>query len=200
MTGFYSDFLEAAAYRDANGGLGLPYLSPGDIALATQWNLNGDKRDDPAERDRHGHCRAIARASSCRKTSRSAASSAMRRWPATARSTATALDERCARGGTFTGVTEINAGTVANPIMIGTPNIGFVMQLGADNGDTVTLSNTANTYTGGTSILAGTLIIASDGSLGAAPGSYAIDPQMSRAASRSTTASSLTASAKATGR
>ncbi len=41
MTGFYSDFLEAAAYRDANGGKGLPYLSPGDIALATQWNLTG---------------------------------------------------------------------------------------------------------------------------------------------------------------
>jgi hypothetical protein len=40
MTGFYSDFLEAAAYRDADGGPGLPYLSPGDTALATQWNLN----------------------------------------------------------------------------------------------------------------------------------------------------------------
>ncbi|WP_164159375.1 hypothetical protein, partial [Stenotrophomonas maltophilia] len=31
----------ANAYRNANGGLGLPYLSPGDILLATQWNLNG---------------------------------------------------------------------------------------------------------------------------------------------------------------
>ena len=41
MTGAYTDFLEAAAYRDANGGLGLAYLSPGDIALATQWNLTG---------------------------------------------------------------------------------------------------------------------------------------------------------------
>ena len=40
MTGFYSDFLEAAAYRDADNGRGLPYLSPGDIALATQWNLD----------------------------------------------------------------------------------------------------------------------------------------------------------------
>ena len=39
MTGFYSDFLEAAAYRDANNGRGLAYLSPGDIAYATQWNL-----------------------------------------------------------------------------------------------------------------------------------------------------------------
>jgi hypothetical protein len=34
MTGFYSDFFEAAAYRGANNGLGLPYLSPGDIAKA----------------------------------------------------------------------------------------------------------------------------------------------------------------------
>jgi hypothetical protein len=42
MTGFYSDFLEAAAYRDANNGQGLAYLSAGDIALATQWNLNGN--------------------------------------------------------------------------------------------------------------------------------------------------------------
>ena len=40
MTGFYSDFLEAAAYRNANNGLGLAYLSPGDIAIATKWNLN----------------------------------------------------------------------------------------------------------------------------------------------------------------
>ncbi len=37
---------------------------------------------------------------------------------------------------------------------------------------TVTLEYANNTYTGGTSLLAGTLIIASDASLGAAPGSY----------------------------
>lgn len=36
MTGFYADFFEAAAYRGANNGLGLPYLSPGDVALAAQ--------------------------------------------------------------------------------------------------------------------------------------------------------------------
>ncbi len=35
MNGFYEDFFEADAYRDANGGLGLAYLSPGDVALAT---------------------------------------------------------------------------------------------------------------------------------------------------------------------
>jgi len=28
MTGFYTDFLEAAAYRGADSRLGLPYLSP----------------------------------------------------------------------------------------------------------------------------------------------------------------------------
>jgi hypothetical protein len=43
-----------------------------------------------------------------------------------------------AGNGTFTGVTEINAGTAANPIIIGTPNIGFIMQLGNDNKATVT--------------------------------------------------------------
>ena len=42
VTGLYSDFIWADAYRNANGGRGLPYLSPGDIALATQWNLNGN--------------------------------------------------------------------------------------------------------------------------------------------------------------
>ena len=71
--------------------------------------------------------------------------------------------------GTFTGITEINAGTAANPIYIDTPNIGLIMQVGADKGYDVTLSNTDNTYIGGTSFLAGTLVIAGDGSLGAAP-------------------------------
>ncbi|HTJ02588.1 MAG TPA: hypothetical protein VL492_07330, partial [Methylovirgula sp.] len=70
--------------------------------------------------------------------------------------------------GTFTGVTQINAGTASNPIFIGTPNVGLVMQLGNDKGFAVTLNGT-NSYTGGTSILAGDLIIQSDASLGAAP-------------------------------
>jgi hypothetical protein len=39
-TGLYADFINADAYRNANGGLGLPYLSVGDIQIATQWNLN----------------------------------------------------------------------------------------------------------------------------------------------------------------
>ena len=64
-------------------------------------------------------------------------------------------------------ITEINAGTASNPIIIGTPNTGFIMQLGTTAASRVTLSG-ANTYTGGTSILAGNLIIAGDSSLGAA--------------------------------
>ena len=73
-----------------------------------------------------------------------------------------------AGNGTFTGITEINAGTVANPIYLDTPNVGFVLQLGNDNGFSVTLTGT-NTYTGGTTFLAGRLIVDSDASLGALP-------------------------------
>ncbi len=71
-----------------------------------------------------------------------------------------------AGNGTFTGITEINAGTAQNPIYLDTPNVGFILQLGNDNKFSVTLSGT-NTYTGGTTFLAGRLIIAADASLGA---------------------------------
>jgi autotransporter-associated beta strand protein len=157
MTGFYSDFLEAAAYRDANNGRGLPYLSPGDIALATQWNLNGNNLTTlPNIGTVH-----VYQLPGFILSQNINVSSVV--------SNATLANGALDGNGTFTGVTQINAGTVANPIIIGTPNVGFIMQLGNDNKDTVTLSNTANTYTGGTSLLAGTLIVASDGSLGAAP-------------------------------
>jgi autotransporter-associated beta strand protein len=82
-----------------------------------------------------------------------------------------------------------NSGTVSastasfngiNGYSIGSYNIvpaqsGFVMQLGANNGGTVTLAG-SNTYTGGTTIMAGTLVAATDAALGAAPTGALIDP------------------------
>ena len=165
MTGFYSDFLEADAYRNANNGRGLAYLSPGDIALATQWNLT---------------------ATSATTLPNIAGTVTAAQLPGfilsnnivngTVISNATLAGGALDGNGTFTGITTINAGTAGEVITIGTPNTGFIMQLGADNGKSVTLTG-ANTYTGGTSILAGTLIVANDGALGAATANGgAVDP------------------------
>ena len=123
MTGFYSDFFEAAAYRGANNGLGLPYLSPGDIAIASQVESDGYEPNDAAECVRYGDGGAIAGLYPLQQLhvvlngviSNSTLSTG-------------AVDGN----GTFTGITSINAGTSANPITIGTPNTGFIMQLGAD--------------------------------------------------------------------
>jgi autotransporter-associated beta strand protein len=172
MPGLYSDFFEAAAYQDAIGGLGLPYLSPGDIALATDWNLTASSTT------------TLPNISGTVKAAQLPGFILAQNLTVSSVISNSTLDENgaaptdpngnyeagaLAGDGTFTGVTEINAGTNANPILIGTPNVGFVMQLGSDNGYSATLSNTANTYTGGTTILAGDLVIAADGSLGAAP-------------------------------
>jgi autotransporter-associated beta strand protein len=165
MTGFYSDFLEADAYRGANGGLGLPYLSPGDIAIATDWNLNPDSTTTlpnisgtvtAAQLPGFILSQSIVNAGGI--------------------TDATLANGAMDGNGTFTGITSINVGTVSEPITIGTPNVGFIMQLGADSSHTVTLEGT-NSYTGGTSILAGHLIVQSDASLGAAtPTSATINP------------------------
>ncbi len=166
MTGFYSDFLEAAAYRNANNGLGLPYLSAGDIALATQWNLNA------ASTTSLPNVSGVVTAAQLPGfiLSQNIVNSSVI-------SNATLANGAMDGNGGFTGITQINAGTTANPIVIGTPNVGFIMELGNDKGYSVTLANTANTYTGGTQILAGNLIIAGDGSLGAAvPGGWTFDP------------------------
>lgn len=165
MTGFYSDFLEAAAYRNANNGLGLPYLSTGDIALATAWNLN------PSSKTTIPNVAGTVTAAQLPGfiLNQNIVNSG-------GISNATLANGAMDGYGTFTGITEINAGTAANPILVGTPNTGFIMQLGNDTGNSVTLNGT-NTYTGGTSILAGNLIIQSDASLGAAaPSSYTINP------------------------
>lgn len=172
MPGLYSDFLEAAAYQGANNGLGLAYLSPGDIATSSRWNLTaGSTTTLP---NIPGTVTAVQLPGFILSQSYSISAVISN---STLNENGTApVDPNgnyeagaLAGDGTFTGVTEINAGTAGNPILIGTPNTGFIMQLGSDKGFSVTLSNTANTYTGGTTILAGHLIIAADGSLGAAP-------------------------------
>jgi autotransporter-associated beta strand protein len=173
MTGFYSDFLEAAAYRAANKGLGLPFLSPADIAIATKWNLTASSQTTLPN---------IAGTVTAAQLPGFILSNNLTLNSVISNSTLAngALDGN----GTFTGITTINAGTVAAPITIGTPNVGFIMQLGGVgkndkiNGalHNVTLSG-ANTYTGGTSILAGNLIVANDSSLGAAvPAGATVDP------------------------
>jgi autotransporter-associated beta strand protein len=165
MTGFYSDFLEAAAYRSANNGLGLPTLSPGDIAIATKWNLTASSTTTLPNVPGIVTAAQLPGFILSNNISLNGVIS-----------NATLAGGALAGNGTFTGITTNNAGTAAAPIIIGTPNIGFVMQLGSDAGNSVTLSG-ANTYTGGTSILAGNLIIAGDSSLGAAvPAGATVDP------------------------
>ncbi len=122
LTGDYSDFLWADVYRNAKGGLGLPYLSPADIALATQWNLN------PASTTTLPNIGTVTLA----------------QLPGfilnqninigTTISNATLSTGTLDGNGTFTGITQFNLGTPANPILVGTTQSGFVMQLGYDFG------------------------------------------------------------------
>jgi autotransporter-associated beta strand protein len=170
MTGFYSDFLEAAAYRNANNGLGLPFLSPGDIAIATRWNLTASS---PTSLPNVAGTVTAAQLPGFILSNNITLNGTI--------SNSTLATGALDGNGTFTGITTLNAGTTTAPITIGTPNVGFIMQLGGDNGNSVTLGG-ANTYTGGTSILAGNLIIAGDSSLGAAvPAGATIDPNNVRA-------------------
>ncbi|WP_170850006.1 MULTISPECIES: autotransporter domain-containing protein [unclassified Beijerinckia] len=152
---FYSDFIWANAYRYANNGLGLAYLSPGDILLATQWNLNGA---NVTKLQQGGADVTVAQLPGYI-------------LPAAGLNISSVIDTATVNSGaldgygTFTGLRGLNLGTVT----IGTPDstTGLILQLGADRGGKVTLSGN-NTYTGGTTILAGTLIISSDANLGAA--------------------------------
>jgi outer membrane autotransporter protein len=175
LTGDYSDFLWADVYRNAKGGLGLPFLTPGDILLATQFNLNPNSVT----------------------TLPNVGSATLGQLPgfilnqnivvSTPISNTTLSTGTLAANDTFTGITQFNLGTPSEPILVGTAQSGFVMQLGFDSGFSVTF-NAANTYTGGTTIIAGNLIVAggasvtggnapSDSALGApASSSYTINP------------------------
>jgi autotransporter-associated beta strand protein len=155
MTGFYSDFISAAAYRGANGGLGLAYLSPGDVALATKWNLNG------------ASATTIPGAGAVTEAQLPGFILSQNLNVSSIISNTTLAGGTLDGNGTFTGITSFKFGNVT----VGTPQVGFVLQMGSDSGHTVTLSG-ANTYTGGTSILAGTLNVSSDANLGAAAGAY----------------------------
>ena len=178
ITGLYGDFIWADAYRNANGGLGLPYLSPGDIQLATQWNLIPTsptfEPNIPVNSQISGPNGAnvevgqlpgfILNGNIVINGTISNATLAN----GTLDGTQTGTFDESTTFASFKGITQFNLGTPSNPIMVGTPQSGFVMQLGADSSHTVTL-NGSNTYTGGTYIIAGTLIIGSDAALGAAP-------------------------------
>src|SRR6201999_1242954 len=72
----------------------------------------------------------------------------------------------------FNGVEGLDLG----PVTVGSTSPGFVLQLGNDAGKAGELAG-SNSYTGGTTILAGTLIADTDAALGAAaPANATIDP------------------------
>jgi autotransporter-associated beta strand protein len=160
MTGFYSDFIWAQAYQDALGGLGLPYLSPGDIQLSTQWNLNlNNTTVEPLV----GAVKVGQLPGAVLQQNIAIASTI---------SNATLATGTLDAFGTFTGITSFTFGGTT----LGIAQSGLVIQLGADNGKTITLTG-SNSYTGGTTLTAGSLIIGSDAALGAAaPASYTINP------------------------
>ncbi len=135
MTGFYSDFLEAAAYRDANNGRGLAYLSPGDIAYATQWNLTAANLTTlpnvSGPQWRSANCLGFILAANINITRRVEAQNsdagerrARRHQDRDVRRKARQLQPLCRS----TASPEINVGhgCQANSIIIGTPNTGFI--------------------------------------------------------------------------
>ena len=164
---FYSDFIWAGAYRGANNGLGLPYLSPADTALATKWNLNGANATTLPNAAGGTTAYTVAQLPGYILPSSIAITGAISDATlanGTLDGSTTGTFNQTSTFASFNGLRGLNLGTVT----IGANAPGFVMQLGNDSGGTVSLSG-ANTYTGGTTILAGTLIVNGDSALGAAP-------------------------------
>jgi autotransporter-associated beta strand protein len=166
-TGLYADFINADAYRNANGGLGLPYLSTADVQIATLWNLNPNSvtSEPNVGTVKVGQLPGfILNGNIVINGTISNATLAN----GTLDGTETGTFNESTTFASFNGITQFNLGTPSNPILVGQPQSGFVMQLGNDANFSVTLNGT-NTYTGGTTITAGNLIIGSDAALGAAP-------------------------------
>ncbi len=161
---FYSDFIWADAYRGANGGLGLPYLSPTDILISTDWNLNGANQTTLPNigtvtvSQLPGYILPATGSITITGTISNATLA-----NGTLDGSKTGTFDETSTFASFNGLRGLDLG----PVTIGAGAPGFIMQLGNDLGGTVTLSG-SNTYTGGTTILAGTLIITGDASLGAA--------------------------------
>lgn len=168
----FSDFLDADAMRGAvtANGTGLAYLTPADVNKAAAFLSNGSNMTSLP----------------------GLGSVAVNQLPGyilpsggSITVTGTISNATLANGeldGSNSGT--VSAATASfhgiNGYSIGSYNIvpaqpGFVMQLGADDKSTVTLAGN-NTYTGGTTIMAGTLVAATDASLGAAPTGALIDP------------------------
>ncbi len=151
----FADFVWANGYRNANGGLGLPYLTPGDINNAAIFSQTASSATTLPGIGAITAGQLPGFVPSSNFTISSTISDATL--------STGALDAN----GTFTGLNGYSIGGLTIQ-----PHLpGFVMQLG----NTVTLSG-SNTYTGGTTLLAGTLVANSDGALGAAPTGGAIDP------------------------
>ncbi len=168
----YSDFIWASAYRGANGGLGLAYLSPGDIAIATKWNLTGSNQTtmpvvgNTTVAQLPGYILATGGSITINGVITDATLAG-----GVLDGSKTGTFDQVTNSASFAGLRGIDYGTVT----IGSTAPGFILQLGADNKSIVTLTG-ANTYTGGTTILAGTLNINSDAALGAArPAGATID-------------------------
>jgi fibronectin-binding autotransporter adhesin len=177
-TGLYADFINADAYRNANGGLGLPYLSPGDIQIATKWNLTATnptvEPNVPVNSQISGPVGAnveVGQLPGFILSNNIVVNGTISNTTlanGTLDGTATGTFNQTSSFASFKGITQFNLGTPSNPILVGQAQSGFVMQLGNDSGFSVTLSGT-NTYTGGTTITAGNLIVGSDAALGATP-------------------------------